>query len=707
MAISVITRLEKLNPRKQTSTIDDLLPLGSHYRHPDSALVAYPQAVKQALGNLPQGTFRIAIVGAGSAGIAALYELSQLARANANTKLLVTIYESDPDNFLIRAANSPREVDVRGLKAGRVSAAHVKNGGAVDTVYEVGAMRFPEIAGLTWHYADRAFPAPGNRDVQIFPNPGKVATEFVFGDQVDRYVGSDPKDWNDGDVDNPSRTLQVRNLVIDGLMNGLVTPEGTLYQIGNKPAIEIAVEIKDANTSRERLQQIFADWQTFIATYDGTALGAAVRNVIRTRHAELPEIDGLGTAEKINYYVELFGRFGFGTGGFKSLFNQSLVEMMRLLLWDYSNEYTLPVSENVEFIKRIYTAAVEDAPVNFQVTTKLHRVTDVFMSADRSTANICYYTSDDRAELHLDTHDYAVLAAPQEQILAAVSRAGYDIEARSVTFGETAYGGASRTETALPPLRASATHTAPNARIVAALSQLHMTRSAKVFGTIDVDHAFRPPTHNGEEIKAVISDSGLAASYIVPSPFEGTRKATFLASYTWDDDTSRLQHDLGRYPQNPLPDAPADEKSPITMFDSMIDRATRDIYDPNVRQYTRWWFSSYLQGVDRADRFSFDWSTNRSAGGFKIDMTGDHYQSNLCFRFHQHATQIIDQKPLCRFFLASDSYSHLGGWLEGAFMSAINAVAGFVVSANHGDSAALNETARGLFELDPQAKKGA
>jgi tryptophan 2-monooxygenase len=50
-----------------------------------------------------------------------------------------------------------------------------------------------------------------------------------------------------------------------------------------------------------------------------------------------------------------------------------------------------------------------------------------------------------------------------------------------------------------------------------------------------------------------------------------------------------------------------------------------------------------------------------------------------------------------RVFLASCSCSHLGGWLEGAFMSAVNAVAGIVVSLNQGRVGALNAEAQKLF----------
>ena len=82
-------------------------------------------------------------------------------------------------------------------------------------------------------------------------------------------------------------------------------------------------------------------------------------------------------------------------------------------------------------------------------------------------------------------------------------------------------------------------------------------------------------------------------------------------------------------------------------------------------------------------------------------MTGDHNESNLCFRYHTHPYHHLalspDEQIDNRVFLASCSYSHLGGWLEGAFMSAINAVAGIVVALNNGDVRNLNLEAQKLF----------
>jgi phenylalanine 2-monooxygenase len=82
-------------------------------------------------------------------------------------------------------------------------------------------MRFPSIAGLTWHYASLVF-GPGPV-VTPFPNPGTVPTEFVFGNRFDRYVGAT---W----LDPASPTLAVRDIVIAGLVGTGPHPP---YMIGS------------------------------------------------------------------------------------------------------------------------------------------------------------------------------------------------------------------------------------------------------------------------------------------------------------------------------------------------------------------------------------------------------------------------------------------------------------------------------------------
>ncbi|AXV80254.1 tryptophan 2-monooxygenase oxidoreductase [Ralstonia solanacearum] len=696
MGITVMPGLTSMESDMETqqilTTIGQAKLNGRFYRHPDSALVSYPVAVDNALGMLPDRPYYIAIVGGGAAGIAALYELSRLAKQLTAGKINVTLYETDPDSFLARRDVGTEAVNVKGLKAGRVSAARVNRN---DTVYEVGAMRFPEIAGLTWHYASVVY--GDNAPIKEFPNPGKVPTEFMFGDRIDRYKGRKPEEWLD--PESPARKVFI--VVADGLVGAPNSQSPiSLFPIGGRDPAKVTQLLKSETAAPGQLRTIQeTDWPAFIAAHDGTTLEAAVRRIV-TREIDkgtansLPPIAGLDQAETINYYVELFGRFGFGTGGFKPLFNMSLVEMMRLILWDYSNEYTLPVEENVEFIAGLYRKALETGGARLKVDVRQDRVSDVCHAESSRRPFVVSY---DRAgNISSPSYDYVILAAPQHQLALAVSRSGYSAKPANLVLGDSALGlGTVSFRDAVPPLLLSNTSSAPNARIVTALNQLHMVRSSKVFGTIEtakLNEAFVPRL-DGKPIKAVVSDSGLAASYVVPSPTEtGTpRYSSFLASYTWDDDSTRLQHNFGYYPQNP----PTSDGTASAMFRTMINRAARNVLDPDPDRPTSapsvWWFSRLLSMVREEDRFVFDWTTNGTAGGFKVDGTGDHHQSNLCFRYHTHA---LNPGLGNRFFLASDSYSHLGGWLEGAFMSAINAVAGLVVAANGGNAGALSDVAR-------------
>jgi tryptophan 2-monooxygenase len=658
---------------------------GRVYRHPDSAQISYPLTVQTALGSVPpQGeVISVAIIGAGPAGIAALYELRQVALTAPGRLIQAVIFETDASNFLF----TPRPVNpsvVTPRRAGRVSSYYTPA-----TVYEIGAMRFPEIAGMTWHYAERAFGA--DKEVNVFPNPGTVPTEFVFGSRFDHYVG---KSWLD--PNSPTRT--VRDLVIAGLT-------GPTYMIGPYTPLQLIELLKNPDAppqDLENVQKVF--WPRFIGDHDGTTLEAAVRFILTNaqRAGQLPAVAGLTGAQLLDWCVELFGRFGFGTGGFKPLYNISLVEMMRLVLWDYSNEYSFPPSlapGNVDFIAQLYDLARTPTPSNnFRVTAVRARVSDVFHRDNPRMAGVGYY--DSNSAIKLATFSHAIIALPHDAATAMVNRLGYSPlplnDPAIGDFGKIAHPGFG----VLPALLLSTQPggDAINARAVTAVSMLHMTRSSKVFSTITNLHATEPPVPQFENapISAVVSDCGLAATYLVPSPTHPSNFHSFLVSYTWDDDSTKLENTFAQWPQNiSPPGAPS-------MFEAMLNRAYRQNPatpgDPN----TKWWLYTVLAKSAPPDRVSWDWSTYITAGGFKLDMTGDTNQSDLCFRYHTHAqynktslppTQRLDS----RVFIASCSFSHLGGWLEGAFMSAVNAVAGVVVSLNQGDVNRLNPEARKLF----------
>jgi tryptophan 2-monooxygenase len=75
---------------------------GRVYRHPDSAQISYPLTVQTPLGSVPAKgeAISVAIIGAGPAGIAALYELRQIADTIPLRRVDVVIFETDALNFL-------------------------------------------------------------------------------------------------------------------------------------------------------------------------------------------------------------------------------------------------------------------------------------------------------------------------------------------------------------------------------------------------------------------------------------------------------------------------------------------------------------------------------------------------------------------------------------------------------------------------------
>ena len=196
-----------------------------------------------------------------------------------------------------------------------------------------------------------------------------------------------------------------------------------LLWIGERAPLDVIPLLKAKDTSTETLAGIDQDWKQFAIDNDGMTLGAAVRAILASHIAELPDLPGLNTErERINYYFELFGRFGFGTGGFKSLFSQSIVEMMRLILWDYSNEYTLPVTENVQFLAGLYHKAKDT--LGTRLTLKQARVCDVLNQLlDDYSAVIAYYPENE-TKISTEQFDYVILALPHEQLLPLINRAG-------------------------------------------------------------------------------------------------------------------------------------------------------------------------------------------------------------------------------------------------------------------------------------------
>ncbi|KAG4068323.1 hypothetical protein HA402_007843 [Bradysia odoriphaga] len=685
---------------KADRTLGEVAGEGKYYRHPDSARISYPLVAEQPLGTIKK-PINVAIIGGGAAAISALYELSNLKDSEKNIR--VTLYESDPDHFLFFPPNYA--VRTAGLKAGRVSAAVSSDVPVPENidhaVYEIGAMRFPEIAGLMWHYASILYGA--DTKVSAFPNPGAVATELLHGDHVDRFASGE---W----LNDDSPTKKVVEIIRYGLVGQIQGENTSLFPINGQDPAKISAQLKDGKTTDEELKKIDEQWKIFTDKYDNVTLASAVKQVITARLGQLPDVPGLrDNVQKINYYVELFGTVGFGTGGFKSVFNMSILETMRLLLWDYSNEYMLPVEANVAFLRKLYEKSLEKNP-NVQV--QLARVCDVAhldKNPNGSALVVFYRIGADGTEIpkpQKEEYDYVILTTTPRQTSSMIGRIGFsNVGERKVHLGDHGcrlspdeYEGFVR-----PALILSEKFEAANTKLFSAVSNVHMVCCSKIFASIkkaDFDK-YAPEFLDKGKVKAIVADCGLGSSYVVPTTILNDKMKiasedyySFLISYAWEDDSKKLQHNFGKYPMN--------IKDTKRVTDAIIDRTMRYVTDPVDNSYKLWWFGEALSKCKLEDVLSYDWTTFNSAGAFKLDNAGDHYNSHLLFCYNNHAL-----KPALKnkFFLANCSYSHLGGWLEGAFMSAVNAVCGLIVAANDGDKNALSAEARKVVDtLDKVAE---
>jgi tryptophan 2-monooxygenase len=128
------------------------------FLHGNSAIGTLPPEVKNR---------KVAIVGAGAAGLCAAYELS---KAGADVQL----------------------IEATDRVGGRLDARHfpTADGSPSSTLAEMGAMRFPPTGEPFFHYL-REF---GVETVPDFPNPGKVPTKMSFQGRVIDWKPGEPPD---------------------------------------------------------------------------------------------------------------------------------------------------------------------------------------------------------------------------------------------------------------------------------------------------------------------------------------------------------------------------------------------------------------------------------------------------------------------------------------------------------------------------------
>lgn len=283
MSITVITDLQAAADEYAaggTKSIADLVSENLNRRYPDSVRWSYIRMVRNETGPTPFASSdnflknqTIAIVGAGAAGAAALFELAKIVTNTSNFQ--VHLYESDPLNYVHGGSEYDRRM-------GRVYTNKSNN-----SKYELGAMRYPSAAGLTWHYMSCVYP-PSTK-VDPFPNPGVVPTLFGFMSKLYMFLGDNWKDLQPYDSDGRVPPLEVRNLVLSKMLGtgGRESPQ-TYLTIGSKEPKDFANFLKDPASGDAAAWE--TAWGQFVRQWDGISLGTVVRKIIQDNVDLLPQL---------------------------------------------------------------------------------------------------------------------------------------------------------------------------------------------------------------------------------------------------------------------------------------------------------------------------------------------------------------------------------------------------------------------------------
>jgi tryptophan 2-monooxygenase len=492
-------------------------------------------------------TPRIAIVGAGAAGMVAAYEL-------------------------LRAGFKPEVFEASGRIGGRAWSQRFKGRPDKDAaIAEMGAMRVPKQNRVFFHYAKKLGLA-----YKKFPNPGTVPTTIRF-----------EKDINFWEVDDepPPPFADLRD-DFDAFVRNLTE---SLYRPWR----------------RKDLAEVDRVWQRYIDHYKDRSFREAL-------------LEGIPSWDAT--HLNAFGALGVGTGGFAPLYGICFLDILRLLIQQLEDDQQLiedGISSLPEGLHELEAIWERKGPVSLcsERLVKCHRRVERVLF-DRTISRPVVQWCDSRShwgrrKIERDSFDAV--------IVATTTRA---MEQLGLSEGGDA-----------APL--------PDEAIRGAIRRLHMVDSSKLF--VRTQRKFWLDDHGHPRAgfpQTILTDGVPHAVYCLE--YEDTKEGVVLMSYTWEDDASKIQ-----------------ALKPEQRFELFKERI-REIHSE---------FAGELDSVERHDILSIDWQDQPEySGAFKLHLPGqDADLRELYFQFQ--AKDDSDRGV----YLAGDSVSWSGGWVEGALHTGINA----------------------------------
>jgi len=215
----------------------------------------------------------------------------------------------------------------------------------------------------------------------------------------------------------------------------------------------------------------------------------------------------------------------------------------------------------------------------------------------------------------------------------------------------------------------------------------NMINASKLFGLLETK-----PWHNdaidwphittaegtSEPIKCVLSDTLARQMYFLdPFPEDKTAGINPLISYNWGTDSTQMQAVMN-YSASQTPNTEADANFDLkTAFRLSIDGT---IENSPVAQA----ISAIQPEQSDSHLTSIFWQEQPlTFGAFKLDYPCQYpYSATLYF---QYQNVVRDEKQTRNIILAGNNTGFIGGWIEGAFISSVNAVSAVLYDITGGD----------------------
>lgn len=589
-----------------------------------------------------QKTSEVAIVGAGMAGLCALYELTRCG-------LKPTIFEAS------------------GRLGGRCFTEEFSGPAEGADPAEMGAMRFPDTAKLMWHYFKKTVEntATPNPVFQPFPNPGIVATvlnvegntAYWMADPAAADFGLPPRvDQLGIDFDNvfiPQTTIEVAPQVFWGLH-------------------EAAATLKKSSLTGDEERYLFNYWTAIINKFDHVSLEMFVRT----------QLQGPQTAANWSESdVRLFKAVGFGTGGMGQDFPTSMVDFIRYDLWDYEALYRW----GPDFTSSGFAQSFFELSVNAGLPREnliMSAAFDIHRPLSDSKKTALRYVDPLTGDVTLKLFDYVIVATSNPAMMQPMLLDSGDSRAFPAPPSQRPFGhvGADLDDPLTlytKQIRESIRNVEfyPSSKIWAATQGgfLASPQWPKIRGSDGADHP----------VRWIVSDRQLGQTAIFPNA-DASKYSVLL---TYQNGLDALRYHPLPLPIPAIPDttiAPeqyALATNQLTL--SYVGMSSNNPDTTSTNEFGDILNNKFLEaGLGGDNTFKIEWHNEAYfQGAFRLLLAGQYnYNAVLAFqytvaspeRYLDNGREVIPD-AYRRVFLAGESAFFLDGWIEGPLYTGVNA----------------------------------